>query len=70
MKFCCQMVDNLGADDIIILDLYGKSGACMNTATVGSRYEVVIPRTVHKQIPLRSYSKVNIEIAWLFIRPT
>src|ERR1035437_4046793 len=56
------MVDNLGATDMIISDLYEKGGVCMSTATVGSRYQVVIPRAVRKQIPLRPHSKVNIEV--------
>ena len=56
------MVDNLGADDMIIPDMYEKGGIYMSTATVGSRYQVVIPREVRKQIPLRPHSKVNIEV--------
>jgi len=34
----------------------------MSTATVGSRYQVVIPREVRKRVPLRPHSKVNIEV--------
>ncbi|MFA5043679.1 MAG: AbrB/MazE/SpoVT family DNA-binding domain-containing protein [Kiritimatiellia bacterium] len=34
----------------------------MSTATVGSRYQVVIPREVRKQMTLRPHSKVNIEV--------
>jgi len=34
----------------------------MSTATVGSRYQVVIPREVRKRIPLHPHSKVNIEV--------
>ncbi|MDO9541766.1 MAG: AbrB/MazE/SpoVT family DNA-binding domain-containing protein [Kiritimatiellia bacterium] len=34
----------------------------MSTVTVGSRYQVVIPRDVRKLIPLRPHSKVNIEV--------
>lgn len=34
----------------------------MSTATVGSRYQVVIPRDLRKQIPLRPHSKVHIEV--------
>lgn len=47
---------------MIIADLYEKGGVYMSTATVGSRYQVVIPRAVRKQIPLRPHSKVNIEV--------
>src|ERR1035437_7270157 len=56
------MVDNLGATDMIISDLYEKGGVCMSTATVGSRYQVVIPREVRRQMQLRPHSKVNIEV--------
>jgi len=34
----------------------------MSTATVGSRYQVVIPRAVRKRLPFRPHSKVNIEV--------
>lgn len=34
----------------------------MTTATIGSRYQVVIPREARKQMPLRPHSKVNIEV--------
>jgi len=34
----------------------------MTTATIGSKYQVVIPRAARKQIPLRPHSKVNIEV--------
>ena len=34
----------------------------MSMATVGSRYQVVIPRAARKLIPLRPHSKVNIEV--------
>jgi len=34
----------------------------MTTATIGSRYQVVIPREARKQIALRPHSKVNIEV--------
>ena len=47
---------------MMITDLYEKGGIYMSTATVGSRYQVVIPRAVRKQIPLRPHSKVNIEV--------
>jgi len=47
---------------MIFLSLYDKGGICMSTATVGSRYQVVIPREARKLIPLRPHSKVNIEV--------
>ena len=34
----------------------------MSIATVGSRYQVVIPREVRRRILLRPHSKVNIEV--------
>ena len=34
----------------------------MSVATVGSRYQVVIPREVRKRMPLRPHSKVYIEV--------
>lgn len=34
----------------------------MTTATVGSRYQVVIPRAARRQMPIRPHSKVNIEV--------
>lgn len=34
----------------------------MSIATVGSRYQVVIPRDVRQRLPLRPHSKVNIEV--------
>jgi AbrB family looped-hinge helix DNA binding protein len=43
-------------------NLYDIGGICMSIATVGSRYQVVIPRAARKLIPLRPHSKVNIEV--------
>ena len=34
----------------------------MTTATVGARYQVVIPRDVRKRLPIKPHSKVNIEV--------
>jgi AbrB family looped-hinge helix DNA binding protein len=34
----------------------------MTTATVGARYQVVIPRAVRKRMPIKPHSKVNIEV--------
>lgn len=34
----------------------------MTTATVGSRYQVVIPRAARRRMPIRPHSKVNIEV--------
>lgn len=34
----------------------------MSIATVGSRYQVVIPRDVRKRMPFRPHSKVNVEV--------
>jgi len=39
----------------------------MSTATVGARYQIVIPRAVRKQIPLCPHSKVNIEVRDYFL---
>ena len=47
---------------MIRTETYERSVICMTMATVGERYQVVIPKAERKRLGLKPRSKVNVEV--------